>query len=54
MVLLSMVAFLVFAFLFGTFKFTVLPIALAVLFVLYYFMVQREEKSKKVVSDDSE
>jgi uncharacterized membrane protein YjjP (DUF1212 family) len=53
LVLASLVASVFFAYLFGTFKFAVLPISFAVLFVLYYFMVQREEKAKKVVSSDS-
>lgn len=53
LVLASLVASIAFGYLFGIFKFSVLPISLAVLFVLYYFMVQREEKSKKVVPSDS-
>jgi uncharacterized membrane protein len=53
LVLLSLVASLVLAFLFVAFKFTAVAVSLAVLFVLYYFMVQDEEKAKKVDPSDS-
>lgn len=53
LVLVSLVASLVLAFLFVTFKFTAVAVSLAGLFVLYYFAVQREEESKKVDPSDS-
>jgi hypothetical protein len=53
LVLLSVVASLVLGFLFVMFKFTAAAVGFAVLFVLYYFAVQREEKAKKVDSSDS-
>lgn len=53
LVLASMVASLALTLLFVMFKFTAVAVGFAVLFVLYYFAVQREEKAKKVDSSDS-
>lgn len=53
MVVINIIACLSFWFFLGTFKTTALPISFAVLFVLFYFAVQREEKAKKAAADDS-